>query len=111
MYKLGWISEGEFKLAKNNKAEFKTKKQAILAPHFVSYVQSFLANKYGEDLLLQGGLKVITTLDYDLQKKAEEIVKKYGDLNEKNYDIKNMALVAQDPKTGQILAMIGSRDF
>jgi cell division protein FtsI/penicillin-binding protein 2 len=46
-----------------------------------------------------------------LQKKAEEVVKKYGDSNEKNYDIKNMALVSQDPKTGQILAMIGSRDF
>jgi len=56
-------------------------------------------------------LKITTTLDYNLQKKAEEIVKKYGDLNEKNYEIKNMALVAQDPKTGQVLVMIGSRDF
>lgn len=111
MYKLGWITEGDFKLAKNTKVEFKTKRQAILAPHFVSYVQSILANKYGEDLVQRGGLKVITTLDYDLQKKAEEVVKKYGDQNEKNYDIKNMALVAQDPKTGQILTMIGSRDF
>jgi len=82
-----------------------------LAPHFVSYVQAMLANKYGEDLVQRGGLKVITTLDYDLQKKAEEVVKKYGDQNEKNFDIKNMALMAQDPKTGQILTMIGSRDF
>lgn len=111
MYKLGLISENDFNAAKNNKVEFKTKKQAILAPHFVSYVQSMLANKYGEDLVQRGGLKVITTLDYDLQKRAEEVVKKYGDQNEKNYDIKNMALMAQDPKTGQILTMIGSRDF
>lgn len=111
MYKLGWIDENSFKIAKATKTEFKTKKQAILAPHFVSYVQAMLANKYGEDLVQRGGLKVITTLDYDLQKKAEEVVKKYGDQNEKNFDIKNMALMAQDPKTGQILTMIGSRDF
>jgi len=96
---------------KEFKTEFKTKKQAILAPHFVSYIQAELASKYGEDLIQRGGLKIITTLDYDLQKKAEEVVKKYGDSNEKDYDIKNMALVAEDPKTGQILAMIGSRDF
>ena len=111
MNKLGWLSDSDFKKFRDFKTEFKTKKQAILAPHFVSYIQAELANKYGEDLIQRGGLKIITTLDYDLQKKAEEIVKKYGDLNEKNYDIKNMALVAEDPKTGQILAMIGSRDF
>ncbi len=111
MNKLGWLSDSDFKKYKDFKTEFKTKKQAILAPHFVSYIQAELANKYGEDLVQRGGLKIITTLDYDLQKKAEEIVKKYGDQNEKNYDIKNMALVAEDPKTGQILSMIGSRDF
>jgi membrane peptidoglycan carboxypeptidase len=105
------LSDSDLKKYKEFKTEFKTKKQAILAPHFVSYIQAELANKYGEDLVQRGGLKIITTLDYDLQKKAEEIVKTYGDLNEKNYDIKNMALVAEDPKTGQILAMIGSRDF
>jgi membrane peptidoglycan carboxypeptidase len=111
MNRLGWLSDSDLKKYKEFKTEFKTKKQAILAPHFVSYIQAELANKYGEDLVQRGGLKIITTLDYDLQKKAEEIVKTYGDLNEKNYDIKNMALVAEDPKTGQILAMIGSRDF
>jgi len=111
MNKLGWLSNEELKEYKTTKTEFKTKRQAILAPHFVSYIQAELANKYGEDLIQRGGLKIITTLDYDLQKKAEEIVKKYGDENESKYGIKNMALVAQDPKTGQVLVMIGSRDF
>lgn len=111
MNKLGWITNDEFESFKKEKTEFKSRKQAILAPHFVSYIQSELAGKYGEDLVQRGGLKITTTLDYNLQKKAEEIVKKYGDQNEKNYDIKNMALVAQDPKTGQVLVMIGSRDF
>lgn len=59
----------------------------------------------------RGGLKIVTTLDYDLQKKAEEVISKYGDANEEKFGIQNMALLAQDTKTGQILAMVGSRDF
>ncbi|MDD3156468.1 MAG: hypothetical protein PHP14_03665 [Candidatus Pacebacteria bacterium] len=105
------MSDSDFEIFKKFNTEFKTRKQAILAPHFVSYIQSELARKYGEDLIQRGGLKITTTLDYDLQKKAEETVKKYGDSNEEKYGIKNMALVAQDSKTGQVLVMVGSRDF
>jgi penicillin-binding protein 1C len=108
---LGWLSDSDFEIFKKYNTEFKTRKQAILAPHFVSYIQSELARKYGEDLMQRGGLKITTTLDYDLQKKAEETVKKHGDSNEEKYGIKNMSLVAQDSKTGQILVMVGSRDF
>lgn len=77
----------------------------------MAFVQSQLVDKYGEDFVQKGGLKIITTLDYDLQKKAEEVVSKYGDSNEERFGIKNMALLSQDSKTGQILTMVGSRDF
>ncbi|OGL65007.1 hypothetical protein A3B21_05415 [Candidatus Uhrbacteria bacterium RIFCSPLOWO2_01_FULL_47_24] len=92
-------------------ARVKLKKETILAPHFVLYVRDQLVDKYGEEFIEQGGLKVITTLDWRLQQIAEEEIKKGAEYNEKQYQGKNAALVAQDPKTGQILAMVGSRDY
>lgn len=82
------------------------------APHFITAVlQPYLSAKYGEDLVQNGGLKVLTTIDWDKQKLAEDTVKKYGIINEKSYKASNAALVAVDPKTGQLLSMVGSRDF
>jgi len=83
----------------------------IKAPHFVFFIKDYLEQKYGKELIEKGGLKVTTTLDYDLQAKAEEIVKKNALSNEENYNGKNAALVAIDPKTGQIISMVGSRDY
>ena len=83
---------------------------AILAPHFVLYVKGQLVEKYGEQTVDTGGLRVITTLDFEKQQAAEKAVKdaeKKLDESQAN----NAALVALDPKTGQILAMVGSRDF
>src|SRR3989338_4782010 len=94
-----------------SRARVKLKKETILAPHFVLYVRDQLVDKYGEEFIEQGGLKVITTLDWRLQQIAEEEIKKGAEYNEKQYQGKNAALVAQDPKTGQILAMVGSRDY
>jgi membrane peptidoglycan carboxypeptidase len=111
MVEFGWAETEEVEKIKQEKTEFKTREQTILAPHFVAFVQSQLVSKYGEDLLQRGGLKIITTLDYDLQKKAEEVVKRYGQQNEERFGVDNMTLLTQDPKTGQILAMVGSRDF
>ena len=62
-------------------------------------------------MIEQGGLKVISTLDYELQKKAEEIIVEYAEKNLDNYDASNAALVSLDVNTGQILAMVGSKDF
>ena len=87
------------------------KKDNILAPHFVLYVKEQLVEKYGEDFVEQGGLKVITSLDWNLQTIAEEEVLKGALQNEKQYKGENAALVALDPKTGQTLAMVGSRDY
>ncbi|MCX6784954.1 MAG: penicillin-binding transpeptidase domain-containing protein [Candidatus Komeilibacteria bacterium] len=81
------------------------------APHFVFYVRDWLASQLGSQMVDEGGLKIITTLDYDLQKKAEEIIKTQGESNQKDWDASSAALVALDNKTGQILSMVGSRDF
>ena len=81
------------------------------APHFVLYVKKLLADKFGENVVDTGGLKVITTLDYDKQTAAEKIVKENGDKFAKSAKANNASLIAIDPGTGQILAMVGSRDF
>ncbi len=83
----------------------------ILAPHFVQFIKQYLVGKYGEDAVMQNGYKVVTTLDYNLQAKMEEIIKNYMPTLEKNFNASNTAAVAIDPKTGQILAMIGSSDY
>ncbi len=83
----------------------------ISAPHFVMYVRSLLVDAYGTQLVEQGGLRVITTLDWDKQQAAEAAVKKGVVTNGKRYGFTNAALVSLDPKTGQILAMVGSHDF
>lgn len=111
MYKEGYISEQQKEKAQSEKVTFGKVKDSILAPHFVQYVQSLLALEYGEKTLQEGGLKVITTLDWNLQQIAEKAIKEGVVRNEKFNRAKNAALVAIDPKSGQILAMVGSRDF
>lgn len=83
----------------------------ISAPHFVMYVKEYLESKYGEQAVEQGGLKVYTTLDWDKQQIAEEAVKAGAALNTKKYGAENAALVAMDPKTSQVLAMVGSKNY
>lgn len=83
----------------------------IEAPHFVMYVRSLLIEKYGQSTVERKGMKVITTLDWDKQKIAEEEVKKGVEERGAKYSFTNASLVSLDPKTGQILAMVGSKDF
>lgn len=112
MFELGFISETEFNQAKNEERKLASPVNGgILAPHFVMMVREYLVEKYGEDLVQNGGLKVYTTLNWELQQKAEEIVQKYADRNEKNFKAGNAALVALDPRTGEILALVGSRNY
>lgn len=111
MAELGYISPSQAKKAKEEKLKFAPANKGIKAPHFVIEVTQHLEEKYGKDYIQKAGLKVITTLDYELQTLAEEIISKYASLNEKKYGATNAALVAMDPKTGQILAMVGSKDY
>ncbi|MFZ2593849.1 MAG: PBP1A family penicillin-binding protein [Minisyncoccia bacterium] len=83
----------------------------IKAPHFVFYIREQLEKKYGTEAVYNGGLTVITTIDWKLQAPAEEIIKRFALKNEKDFDAENASLVAIDPKTGQVLAMVGSRDY
>ena len=112
MYKDGKISKNDYENARSEKVTFKPREtEGIKAPHFVFYVIDELNKKYGEDVVRDGGLRVITTLDYDMQKKGEEIAKKYALENKDKFNAENAAFVAIDPKNGGILAMIGSRDY
>jgi membrane peptidoglycan carboxypeptidase len=111
MKKNGYISKEEADVAKGVVINFKEPTENITAPHFVMYIKEFLADKYGEKMVEQDGLKIYTTLDLYKQKIAEETVKTWAEKNEKEYDAKNAALVSLDPKTGQVLAMVGSRDY
>ncbi len=82
----------------------------IKAPHFVMYVRQMLVDKYGEDVVEKGGLEVTTTLDYEIQKMAQGIVKDEVD-KLKNLKVGNGAAIVVNPQTGEILAMVGSKDY
>ncbi|HMO78754.1 MAG TPA: PBP1A family penicillin-binding protein [Candidatus Paceibacterota bacterium] len=108
----GYITKEEAESAKNSEVEFQKQQQfGIKAPHFVMYVRELLEKEYGKDVVEQGGLRVITTLDWELQQEAEEIVKKYAFINKDRFDAENASIVATDPKSGEILVMVGSRDY
>jgi len=80
------------------------------APHFILYVENYLYQKYGGEFLKEHGLKVYTTLDLSLQEAAEKAVKEGEKVNE-SYRSYNAALVAINPKNGEIMAMVGSKDY
>ncbi len=93
------------------KIEFVPYKSLRKAPHFVQDIRDQLEQKYGKEIIERGGLKVYTTLDWKLQELAEKAIEKRGESNQKTYKASNAAALFADPKTGQILAMVGSRDF
>jgi len=107
----GFISREEADAAKGEDTPVTVKVTNIDAPHFVFYVKEELEAAYGQYAAENGGLKVTTSLDYDLQKIAEEEVLKGVDERGEKYGFTNGALLAMDPKTGQILSMVGSKDY
>ncbi|NQU83121.1 MAG: PBP1A family penicillin-binding protein [Parcubacteria group bacterium] len=111
MEQQGFITKEEKNFAQNTPLKMQRGTGILEAPHFVLYVKQLLADSFGEKTVDEGGLKVITTLDYEKQKIAKEAIKEIGDINAEKYNANNAALVAIDPKTGEVLAMVGSRDF
>lgn len=111
MFEEGYITEEEKNNAQAEELEIKQTFNNIDAPHFVLYVKQQLVEKYGESLVDTGGLKVITTLDWDKQEIAQKIMDEEADDILNPAGANNTALVSIDPKTGQVLAMIGSRNF
>lgn len=106
----GFIKREEAENIKKEPINFIKPVQEIKAPHFVMYVKDYLETKYGQDFLKQNGLKVYTSLDWEMQQIAEKVVKEGAEKNKK-YHAYNAALVAIDPQTGEILAMVGSKDW
>jgi 1A family penicillin-binding protein len=112
MNKLGWLKDEDLAKAKKDTVIFAEQSlTGITAPHFSLWIKDQLIEKYGEYEVLHGGLKITTSLDIDLQKIAEKAVADGAKRNEELYSGTNAALVAEDPSTGEILAMVGSRDY
>ena len=117
MVKHGYLSAAEAEQAKTEPLHFAAIPFPIRAPHFVMYVWNQLEKMLGEEVLGQGGLRVYTTLDVDLQDAAQRIARRHltrlasGDKNEQDHNANNVALVAIDPHNGQVLVMLGSPDY
>ncbi len=111
MVEIRAISKEEAEKAKKTQLAFKPYRERIFAPHFVMWVKEQLAQKYGQKIVETGGLKVYTTLDWEIQQAAEEAVREGAERNRVRFGGENASLVAIDPKTGAILAMVGSKDY
>ena len=112
MLDLGFINSEEAQKATEEKVEFVARgNETLKAPHFVFYVRDYLTEKYGEDAVESGGLKVITTLDWELQQKAEDLTEQFVEDEEIKFNVYNAGLTATDPQTGQIFVMVGSKNW
>lgn len=110
MEKVGYITKEEMEKAKAEKLNYYLNKTGILAPHFVFYVKEILDESYDNKKLMEGGLKITTSLDLNIQKMVEEkVASEVASL--KKYNVTNGAAMVTDPQTGQILAMVGSIDY
>jgi len=110
MQELGFITGDQETQALSENLDFNQQQIPVQSPHFVMFVRDLLTRKYGLEMVEKGGLKVTTTLDLDLEQKAQNIVadevQKAAILN-----ISNGAALITSPKTGEILAMVGSKDY
>ena len=105
-----FLTREEAEMVKKEEIEFAKILAPIKAPHFSLWVKQYLEKKYGEDFLREKGLRVYTSLDWELQEWAEKVVEE-GVKRNKAYNAHNAALVAIDPKSGEILALVGSADY
>lgn len=110
MTKLGYITKAQADAALAEPLTYAKHEEVLHAPHFVFYVKDELAKYYGDDEVDSGGLKVYTTLDLNKQDALEDEVRK-GVADVKGFNASDGAAVAMDPKTGEVLAMVGSADF
>lgn len=110
MVKEGYISLREAQEAKKQRIVLAPLATNIQAPHFVMYVKDLLVEKYGIKTVEQGGLQVMTSLDLDLQEMTQQAVS--NEVNKLyNMHVTNGAAIITNPQTGEILAMVGSRDY
>jgi 1A family penicillin-binding protein len=110
MVKNNFISTEDADSAVNEPVYLHSAKIGIKAPHFVHYVMNQIEDEYGSDFLIKGGVEIYTTLDYNLQLKAERIITQQVNFLTRN-NVTNGALIALDVKTAQILSWVGSADY
>lgn len=110
MLEQGYISKKEFDKAITEELHFQKITNPIKAPHFVFYIKNLLTDKYGQQSVEQGGLKVHTSLDLNLQNFAQEVVASEVAKLKQN-KVGNGAALITNPATGEILAMVGSKDW
>lgn len=106
----GYITQEDADHAKATDLPIQPDTIPIEAPHFVMYVRHLLAQQYGEDMLNRGGLEVVTSLDIDLQRKAQQIVTSEVE-KIKPLRVSNGAALITNPNTGEILTMVGSTNY
>lgn len=111
MHAEGYITAEEKTAAQNMPVSLERVFNDIQAPHFVLWIKDQLVEEYGEQMVDTGGLKVITSLDWEKQQAAQDVVEEVGTNVLEKAGANNTALVSVDPKNGHILAMIGSKDF
>lgn len=104
-----YISNDEYESAKSEELKFQSPDVPFNAPHFVFYVKQLIADQFGEESLDQG-LQITTSLDLDMQQKAQEIVFEQVEAA-RRLNVGNAGMVVVDPKTGQILTMVGSKGY
>lgn len=105
-----YINLEQLETAKKEKIILAPQQTNIKAPHFVMYVKDLLVEKYGSRVVEQGGLKVMTSLDLKIQQLAEEKVKTEVD-KLAQLRVSNGAALVTNPQTGEVLAMVGSKDY
>jgi penicillin-binding protein 1C len=105
-----FIQETDYQKALKENITFAQNKIDIKAPHFVMLIKQDLVERYGEDMVEKGGLEVTTTLDYKIQELAERTVKEEID-KIKNLNVNNGAAVVLNPSNGEVLALVGSKDY
>ncbi len=111
MFEEGFISEEEKNKEQAKEVTLEQRFDNIRAPHFVLHVKEQLIEQFGENTVNTEGLHVVTTLDWDKQLAAEKAVTEAGKEKLEKAEANNASLVALDPETGHILAMVGSYDF
>lgn len=110
MYEQEYITKQQYQEAVKKPLNYKNISSSIKAPHFVLYVKDLLEQTYGKKLVEEGGLKVTTSLDLPTQDFAQDAVaSEVAKL--KNSRVSNGASIVTNPGTGEILAMVGSRDY
>lgn len=111
MQQQGYITKSQEEQAINEALHYQKVANNILAPHFSLYIKDVLVKEYGEKMVEEGGLKVVTSLDLNIQNTAQASVASELSQLGPAYHVTNGAALITEPGTGEILAMVGSRDY